>query len=77
MSEIALRHGMALFLGNFAGTATIANKQCVYKWNVGVGFEGNKERDLKKTKINGVYFVNIYLLHVIFQNLTGVFLLHS
>ncbi len=48
MSKIALRHGMALFMGNFAGTATIANKQCVYKWNVGVRFEGNKERDLKK-----------------------------
>ncbi len=54
MSEIALRHGITLLLGNFAGTATVANKQCEYKWNVGVRFEGNKERDLKKNKINGV-----------------------
>ncbi len=53
MNEVAPRHGITLFLGNLAGTANIANKQCVYKWNVGVRFEGNEERNLKvinKTK---------------------------
>ncbi len=50
MSEIALSHGIMLFLGNFAGTAIIANKQCVNKWNVGVGFEGDEERNLQMIK---------------------------
>ncbi len=66
MSEIALRHGMTLFLGNFAGTATVANKESVYKWNVGVRFEGNKERDLKAKRNKWrEAFINIYLWHVI------------
>ncbi len=47
MSEIALRHGSTLFLGNFTASATIANKEGVYKWNVGIGFEGDEEGDLK------------------------------
>ncbi len=47
MSEIALRHGITLFLGNFTAIATIANKECVYKWNVGIRFEGDEQGDLK------------------------------
>ncbi len=50
MSEISPRHGVTLFLGNFAGTAIIANEECVYKWNVGVGFEGDEERNLEVIK---------------------------
>ncbi len=46
MSEISPRHGVTLFLGNFAGTAIIANEECVYKWDVGVGFEGDEEGNL-------------------------------
>ncbi len=48
MNEIAPRHGITFFLGDLAGVATIANKQCVYKWNMGIRFEGKEERDLKK-----------------------------
>ncbi len=47
MNKIASLHVIAFLLGDFAGITTIANKQCVYKWNVGVRFEGDKERDLK------------------------------
>ncbi len=47
LNDVAPRHRITLLLGNFAGTANIANKQCVYKWNVGVRFEGNEERNLK------------------------------
>ncbi len=36
MSEIALRHGIMLFLGDCTAITTIANKQSVYKWNVGI-----------------------------------------
>ncbi len=50
MGEISPRHGVTLFLGNFAGTAIIANEKSVYKWNVGVGFEGDKERNLEMIK---------------------------
>ncbi len=38
---------ITLFFGDFVGIATIANEQGVYNWNVGVRFEGNKERGLK------------------------------
>ncbi len=34
MSEIALLHGITLFLGNLAVFATVTNKECVYKWNL-------------------------------------------
>ncbi len=47
MSEIALRHGITLFLGNFTAIATIANEERVYKRNMGVWFEGDEEGDLK------------------------------
>ncbi len=60
MNEAALRHGITLFLGNFARTANIANKQCVYKWNVGVRFEGDKERNLKVIKETKQMLANCY-----------------
>ncbi len=47
MGEIVPRHRIALFLGYCTGTSTIVNKQCVNKWNVGIRFEGDKDRDLK------------------------------
>ncbi len=34
MREIALVHGITLFLGNLAVLATVTNEECVYKWNV-------------------------------------------
>ncbi len=48
MNEISPLHGITFFLGDLAGVTTIANKLCVYKWNVGIRFEGKEERDLKK-----------------------------
>ncbi len=50
MSEIALPHGIMLFLGNCAAITTIANKQGVYKWNVRIRFEVDEERNLKVRK---------------------------
>ncbi len=47
MDEIPSLHVITFFFGDFAGITTIANKQCVYKWNVGVRFECDKERYLK------------------------------
>ncbi len=47
MNEIAPCHGITLFLGNFTALTSVANIQCVYEWNVGVRFEGDKEGDLK------------------------------
>ncbi len=35
-NEIAPCHCITLFTGNFTALTTIANIQCVYKWNVGV-----------------------------------------
>ncbi len=52
MSEIALHYGITLFLGNVTVITTIADKQSVYKWDVGVGFEGDEERNLKMVKKN-------------------------
>ncbi len=46
MSEISPCHGVTLFLGNCTAITTIAHKQSVYKWNVGVGLEGDEERNL-------------------------------
>ncbi len=60
MNEVALRQGITLFLGNFVGTANIANKQCAYKWNVGDRFEGDKERNLKVIKKTKKVFANYY-----------------
>ncbi len=54
MNEVAPCHGITLFSGNVAALTTIANIQCVYKWNVGVRFEGDEEGDLKMMdKIKG------------------------
>ncbi len=54
MNKIALRHCITLFLGNFTALTSIAYIQCVYKWNVGVRFEGDEEGDLKMMdKIKG------------------------
>ncbi len=36
INKIASLHVITFFLGDFAGITTLANKQCVYKWNVGV-----------------------------------------
>ncbi len=47
MNEIAPLHGVTFFLGDLTGVTTIANKQCVYQWYVGLRFEGKEERDLK------------------------------
>ncbi len=47
MKKIASLHVITFFLVDFAGITAIANKQCVYEWNVGVRFEGDEERDLK------------------------------
>ncbi len=47
MSEIAVCHEITVFLSNFTAITIIANEQSVYKWNVGVWFEGDEERDLK------------------------------
>ncbi len=47
MNKMALRHGITLFSGNVAALTTIANIQCVYKWNMGVRFESDEEGDLK------------------------------
>ncbi len=51
MSEIAMHHVITLVLGYFTGTTTIANKECVDKWNVGARFESNKEGNLKIVEI--------------------------
>ncbi len=37
-------------LGNVTVITTIANEEGVYKWNVGVRFEGDEERNLKMVK---------------------------
>ncbi len=50
MSEIAMHYGITFFLGNCTAITTIAHKQSIYKWNVGVGFEGDEERNLKIKK---------------------------
>ncbi len=50
MSEIALPHGITLLLSNCTAIASIANKQSVYKWNVGIWFEVDEERNLKVRK---------------------------
>ncbi len=47
MGEVVPCHRIALFLGYCTVTSTIVNKQCVNKWNVGIRFEGDKDRDLK------------------------------
>ncbi len=47
MSEIALPHGIMLFLGNCTASTSIENEQSVYKWNVGIRFEGDDDRNLK------------------------------
>ncbi len=46
MGETFLCLGITLLLGNFAGTTIVANKQSVHKWNEGVRFESNEERNL-------------------------------